>query len=80
MFRSLVFVTLVVYLYRLYYTFIEPPSFELMYDCVPPLASSWTRSLCFDHTWLPLNTLMLGLLTVMWVGMLAILVTAKRAR
>lgn len=78
LFRSLLFVTLFVYLYRLYYTFIRPPPFELLYDCIPPLSSSWMRSLCFDHTWLPLNTLLLGLLTVMWVGMLAVLVVYAR--
>lgn len=72
-FRSLLLATIMVYLYRLYYTFIRPPPFELMYDCIPPMSSSWMRSLCFDHTWLPLNTVWLGLLGAMWVGMLAVL-------
>lgn len=76
MFRSMLVVTLIVYAYRLYYTFIEPPSFELLYDCIPPMSSSWMRSLCFDHTWLPLNTVLLGLLAMMWVGMLAFLAIA----
>lgn len=80
MIRSMLFATLIVYAYRLYYTFIEPPSFELLYDCIPPLSSSWMRSLCFDHTWLPLNTLWLGLLAVMWVGMLAFLAVASSAQ
>jgi len=78
LFRSLLLVTLVVYLYRLYYTFIEPPPPDMLYECISPSSfynDAWQRTICFDHVWMPLSTLLIGVLLVMWLGFLAALLT-----